>query len=330
MSTRTGMSTPMPAHTTSTHRLVALISPPQALFELAVAVEIFGRQLPSDPSARYTFEICTLRPGPVLTVGGHELTVTKGLGAMGSANTILVPGWRTDTTSTSPAILNALSDAHASGVRIVGVGTAAFLLAEAGLLSNRRATTDTQFTSILADRYPDVIIDDDAQFVDHGDVATSAGPPAGIELCLHLVRTDHGADYAAKVARHMGMPSSRQDGTSQPDRASLPPSSTVFQPMMDWVSNNLDSPLSVPMLASRAQMSLRHFIRRFTADVGQSPGQWLLSLRIAAACELLKRTDLPIDVIARRVGLSTALNLRRNFRRQLGMTPSEYRRDHQN
>jgi AraC family transcriptional activator FtrA len=308
------------------HRVVALVRPPQSTFELACAAEVFGlkrRELPS----RYTFSVCTEHPGPVATLAGYDMFVTDGLAALSQADTVVIPGWLPTEEPPSPAVLQGLRRAHSRGARIVSICSGAFALAHTGLLDGRQATAHWAQAGELADRFPAVRVDPDVLYVDHGDVATSAGAGAGIDLCLHLVRADQGAGYAAHVARHMVMPPHREGGQLQ---YSAPPRPVHIDgslaPLLQWVSGRLDQQLTAEDLAARAGLSTRTLARRFADQLGTSPGQWLLAQRIAAARELLESSDLPLDAVARRVGLSSATNLRRRFLRSLGTTPGAYRR----
>ncbi|WP_281289400.1 GlxA family transcriptional regulator [Nocardia ninae] len=223
--------------------------------------------------------------------------------------------------------MRCLRHAHDRGARLVSICTGAFALAHAGVLDGRRATTHWARADELATRFPAVDVDRDVLYVDHGDVATSAGAGAGIDLCLHLVRTDHGAGYAAQVARRMVMPPHREGGQLQ---YAAPPHPTQIDgslaPLLEWATERLGDPLTVEDLAARATVSPRTLARRFTDQLGIGPGQWLLAQRIAAARELLEISDLPVEAVARHVGLSSATNLRRRFLRALGTTPGAYRR----
>ncbi|MEU6250971.1 helix-turn-helix domain-containing protein [Glycomyces sp. NPDC047010] len=313
-------------HAMELHRVVALVQPPQAEFELASAAEVFGLDRPHLPS-RYSFTVCTERPGIVPTKsGGCALAVTEGLDALEAADTVLVPAWAKKDSEASPAVLAAVRAAHARGVRMVAICTGAFLLAEAGLLDGRRATTHWRYAEELASRYPEVEVDCDALYVDLGDIATSAGTAAGIDLCLHLVRRDHGAGLAGRIARHMVMPPHREGGQRQYAVGAAGEPSESLGTVLEWASERLHEPLAVEDLAERGRVSVRTLARRFDEQLGVSPGRWLLAQRISAAQALLEDTDLPIEAIAARVGLSSALNLRRRFRDRLGTTPAAYRR----
>jgi AraC family transcriptional activator FtrA len=308
------------------HRVVALLNPPQSPFELACASEVFGTVL-QDVPARYSFRICAERPGPLQTTVGYTMLVDAGLTALQEADTVVVPGWQPPGTPVPPTVTEALRAAHRRGARIVAICTGAFVLARAGLLDGRRATTHWRGTAQLAAAFPEVQVDPDVLFVDHGDVATSAGTGAGIDLCLHLVRADHGAAYAAQIARNMVLPPHREG--SQLQYAAQPAPARADEslaPLLEWATSRLDTRLTLGRLAGHAGLSSRTLARRFTEQLGTSPGQWLLGRRLDAARVLLERTDLPVEAIATRVGLASAVNLRRRFRAHLGTTPGAYRR----
>ncbi|MET8699822.1 helix-turn-helix domain-containing protein [Kitasatospora sp. NPDC004723] len=308
------------------HRVAALVHAPQSTFELACAAEVFGIKR-RGLATRYAFGVCAEQPGPVATRAGYDLLVTEGLDALGRADTVVVPGWLPIGEPPSPAVVEALRSAHQRGARVISICSGAFALAHAGLLDGRSATTHWALASDFAARFPAVRLDPDVLYVDHGDVATSAGSGAGIDLCLHLVRVDQGAGYAAQVARNMVMPPHREGGQRQyaapPHPAHIDGS---LAPLLEWATTRLDEPLAVEDLAARAGCSARTLARRFVEQLGTSPGRWLLAQRIAAARELLESSDLPVDTVARRVGLSSATNLRRRFLGTLGTTPGAYRR----
>ncbi|WP_405786623.1 helix-turn-helix domain-containing protein [Streptomyces sp. NBC_00029] len=309
------------------HRVVALLQPPQSSFPLACAAEVFGDHGPEIP-ARYAFGVCTEHPGPVRTRSGYDMLVTAGLDALEGADTVLVPGWQQPAGTEVPgAVVAAVRRAHRRGARIVGICSGAFVLAAAGLLDGRRATTHWAQAAGLAARFPQVRVDPAVLYVDHGDVSTSAGSAAGVDLCLHLVGVDQGAAYAMRIARRMVMPPHREG--CQLQYAELPTSGPVtdsLAPLLEWLGGRLDQPVSVAEMAVRSQVSARTLTRRFTEQLGISPGRWLLDRRIAAARALLEETDLPVETIARRVGLSSAVNLRRRFHEAVRTTPAAYRR----
>ncbi|MBD0741016.1 GlxA family transcriptional regulator [Streptomyces sp. CBMA152] len=311
------------------HRVVALLNSPQSPFELACASEVFATERPELPS-RYAFQVCTERPGPLPTTVGYSMLVEAGLDALEEADTVVVPGWgwQQPGPEVSPAILDSLRAAHRRGARMVAICTGAFVLAQAGLLDGRRATTHWRRTAQLAADFPAVDVASDVLYVDHGDVATSAGSGAGIDLCLHLVRSDHGSAHAAEIARSMVLPPHREGSQLQyavrPTPAKAPDESLA--PLLEWATTQLHTPLTLDRLAAHAKLSSRTLARRFTDQLGTSPGQWLLRQRLDAARVLLEQTDLPVEAIATRVGLASAVNLRRRFRAALGTTPGAYRR----
>ncbi|WP_326594640.1 GlxA family transcriptional regulator [Streptomyces sp. NBC_01803] len=310
----------------SLHRVVALLTPPQSPFELACASEVFGIA-PPDAPPRYSFRVCAERPGLLPTGAGYTMLVEAGLSALREADTVVVPGRQPPDAPVSPDVAEALRGAHRRGARIVAICTGAFVLAQTGLLDGRRATTHWRSAARFAAAFPEVHVDPDVLFVDHGDVATSAGTGAGIDLCLHLVRSEHGAAYAAGIARRMVLPPHREG--SQLQYAAQPAPARADEslaPLLEWATSHLDTRLTLDHLAERAGLSSRTLARRFTEQLGTSPGQWLLAQRLDAARILLEQTDLPVEAVATRVGLASAVNLRRRFRTHLGTTPGAYRR----
>ncbi|MEU7182298.1 MULTISPECIES: GlxA family transcriptional regulator [Streptomyces] len=313
------------------HQVVALVHPPQSTFELALAAEVFGTRRPALP-AHYDFRVCAPDPGPVRTTAGYDMLVTEGPAALDTADTVVIPGWTPDDAPLDPAVHRALQRAHRRGARLVSICSGAFALAQTGLLDGRRATTHWSRAADLASRFPRVEVDADVLYIDHGDLATSAGAAAGVDLCLHLVRGDHGAAHAAQIARHMVMPPHREGGQAQyaappsADRTDGARMAQSLAPLLGWVSERLAEPVTVEDMAARLRISARTLARRFADQLGTSPGQWLLGLRIGAARTLLEETDLPVEAVALRVGLSSATNLRRRFHQALHTTPARYRR----
>ena len=310
------------------HRVVAVVTSPQPPFELACAAEVFGTARPDLP-VHYAFQTCAERPGRIPTQTAFDIVVDSDLSALRGADTIVVPSWPRTVERPSAAVINALRRAHARGARVVGLCSGAFVLAHAGLLDGRRATTHWRWASQLADTFPGIEVDFDVLYVDDCDVATSAGTAAGIDLCLHLVRRDVGAAYAQQIARGMVTPPHRDGGQRQylpPAVAASGDSHRSLGYVLDWALGRLGEPITVADLADLGGMSPRTLARRFRDQVGTSPGQWLLAQRIAAAQALLEQTDLPVESIASRVGLRSATNLRRRFRNALHTTPGAYRR----
>ncbi|MGP3990160.1 GlxA family transcriptional regulator [Streptomyces sp. 3N207] len=305
------------------HRVVALVRPVQSTFELGCAVEVFGTQRAGVPH-HYEFEVCTETPGQVPTSGGYAMYVSQGLSALESADTVIIPGWLPVEVPLSDRVRRALLTAHTRGARLVTICSGVFALARTGLLDGRSATTHWARAEQLRREFPQVRVESDRLYVDHGDVATSGGAGAGIDLCLHLVRQDHGAAHAALIARHMVLPPHREGGQVQ--YAPTQPPGDALDGLLEWAGERLGTPLSVDDLAAHLGVSPRTLARRFADRLGTSPGAWLLSRRVAAARTLLEETDLPVEAIATRVGLTSAVNLRRRFRDQVGTTPGAYRR----
>ncbi|MGW8377430.1 helix-turn-helix domain-containing protein [Streptomyces sp. ODS28] len=317
------------ASTPPPHRVVAVAHPPASSYLLGCAAEVFGPhgELPH----RYAFGLCAVEPGPVATDTGSELLVREGLEALEGAGTVLVPGWFPASAPVPGALVEALRAAHARGARVVTSCSGAFVLADAGLLDGRTATTHWRLAGELARRHPRITVEPDVLYIDHGDVATSAGSGAGVDLFLHLVREDRGAAHAAQVARHMVTPPHREGGQLQYAAPPVGSSATPdpcdsLAPLLEWARQRLGERITVEELAERAAVSPRTLARRFTGQLGVGPGQWLLAQRLDWARELLESTDLPVDAIAARTGLSTATNLRRRFRAALHTTPAAYRR----
>ncbi|MES4908551.1 MULTISPECIES: helix-turn-helix domain-containing protein [unclassified Streptomyces] len=305
------------------HRVVVLVRPVQSTFELGCAVEVFGTTRPGVPQ-HYAFETCTEIPGPVPTTGGYTMSVSQDLSALEAADTVIIPGWLPVEEPLSDRVRRALLRAHARGARLVTICSGVFALARTGLLDGRSATTHWARAEQLRREFPRVRVEPDRLYVDHGDVATSAGAGAGFDLCLHLVQHDHGAAYAALLARHMVLPPHREDGQTR--YAPPQPPGDALGGLLKWADERLGTPLSVDDLAAHVGVSPRTLARRFADQLGTSPGAWLLSRRVAAARTLLEETDVPVEAIAARVGLTSAVNLRRRFRAQMGTTPGAYRR----
>ncbi|ONI78213.1 AraC family transcriptional regulator [Kribbella sp. ALI-6-A] len=300
------------------HRVVALVKAPQSTFELGCAASVFRGD-------DYSFGVCAETPGEVETTNGYAMLVPSGLRALDRADTVVVPGWLPIEEPPSAAVVRALLRAHRRGARLVSICSGSFALAATGLLDGRAATTHWAYSAELQRRFPGVRVDPDVLYIDHGDIATSAGSGTGLDLCLHLVRNDHGAAYAARVARRMVMPPQREGGQVQ-YRVETTPSTDSLAPVLDWATERLAEPITVDDLAARAAMSPRTLTRRFAEQLGTTPGQWILARRIARTRELLETTDLPVDTIATQVGLSSAVNLRRRFHAAVRTTPSAYRR----
>jgi transcriptional regulator GlxA family with amidase domain len=262
--------------------------------------------------------------------GGFQILAEHGPDRIATADTVIVLP-TIDIDQPPPGTYELLRRAHARGARIVSLCTGAFVLAGAGLLDGRQATTHWTECDQLATRFPDVRVEPGVLFVDEGDILTSAGSAASLDLCLHLVRRDHGSEIATQLARQLVVPPQRDGGQAQYIAAPLPAldDSNLFADTVTWMEEHLDQAISVEDLAARSAMSPRSFARRFQAATGTTPYQWLLRQRVRLAQRLLETTDLQIPVVAGRSGFSTAANLRKHFHRTVQTSPQSYRRTFQ-
>ncbi|WP_169948663.1 helix-turn-helix domain-containing protein [Microbispora sp. H11081] len=293
-------------------------------FELALAYEVFGADLSHVADPWYSLVVCG--PGPV-RAGRFRLDPDHGLDRLSRADTVIVPGWADVDVDPPADLVDAVRAAHEAGARVASLCTGAFVLAAAGLLDGRRATTHWAHTRELAARHPRVDVDPDVLYVDNGSVLTSAGKAAAMDLCLHLVRLDHGSSVANTVARRLVVPPHRDGGQAQFVTTPVPaPGNHPLADLFPWVTERLDHPLTVEDMARRARMSSRNLSRHFRSVTGATPLQWLLIQRIRHAQELLETTDDGIEAIAAATGMGTATTLRRHFNRTVGVPPDAYRR----
>jgi transcriptional regulator GlxA family with amidase domain len=307
------------------HRIAVVAVPPLNTFDLAIPGLIFGG-VEVDGRPAYDIRVCTAEPGVLASDTALDVYVRDGLEAVDDADTVMVTGGagRDDVPT---GVLDALRSAAAAGKRVASICTGAFVLAEAGLLEGRRATTYWAKSDTFRRRYPNVLLEPDVLFVDDGPILTSAGLAAGIDLCLHLVRSDHGAAAANTVARLAVVAPVRPGGQAQFIETPLPAETgTSLAATRAWALQHLDQPLTLDDLAGHARHSVRTLTRRFRAETALSPLQWLLHQRINRARELLESTDLPIDLVAARSGMGSADSLRQHLTRRVGLTPSAYRR----
>jgi transcriptional regulator GlxA family with amidase domain len=297
------------------------------IFESSIPLSVFGIDRQDAGVPRYRLLVCGGEEGPLRTTGGLELTAPYGLEAISRAGTVVVPAWRSITSPPPLEALEALRHAHEEGARIVGLCTGAFVLAAAGLLDGRPATTHWMYAPTLAKRYPSVHVDPRELFVDDGDVLTSAGTAAGIDLCLHIVRTDHGTEAAGALARRLVVPPRRSGGQERYLDRSLPEEigSDPLAEVVSWALEHLHEQFDVETLAARAYMSRRTFDRRFRSLTGSAPLQWLITQRVLQAQRLLETSDYSVDEVAGRCGFRSPVALRGHFRRQLGSSPAAYR-----
>jgi transcriptional regulator GlxA family with amidase domain len=304
------------------HRVVVVAVPEVVAFDLSIPAQIFGR---SEARHLYEFTVCAERPGPVDSTTGFAIEAAAGLDALRHADTVVVPGFM-PTDDPGPAVDEALRDAAGRGARIASVCVGAFALAAAGLLDGRRATTHWQHADELAARFPAVRVDPDVLYVDEGQVLTSAGVAAGIDLCLHMVDADHGSAVAGDVARRMVAAMHRTGGQAQFIRRELPAGGSSLTATCDWAIAELGRPITIAEMAEHAHFSPRTLARRFVEETGLTPIRWLTEQRLLEARRLLEATDLPVEDVALRCGLGTAANLRLHLGRETGTTPTAYRR----
>ncbi|HXT17101.1 MAG TPA: transcriptional regulator FtrA [Gemmatimonadaceae bacterium] len=307
------------------HVVAAVVYDRLCTFEFGIAVEFFGLSRPEMPHW-YEFVVCAAERPPLSATGGIKLVPRAGLEVLKRADTIILPGWR-DLNETPPrALLDALVAAHRRGARLASICSGVFVLAATGLLDGRRATAHWRDAHLLRQAFPKIQVDPDVLYVDEGSVLTSAGSAAGIDLCMHLVRRDHGAKVANAVARRLLMAPHREGGQAQfipapvgdEDRPWL---ATLF----DWVQLHLHESLPIDRMARQAHMSARTLTRRFVETAGVSPGEWLIGLRVARAKDLLETSRRSVERIADDCGFGSVATLRHHFRRRVHMNPAAYR-----
>lgn len=310
------------------HTVGVLAYPGMAPFELSCVVEVFGLPRPEFDRPWYALSVCAERPDPMPMVGGFTASTPIGLDVLAGSDTVVVPGVPDVRGSVSPALVAALRTAYDRGARVVSICSGAFALAAAGLLDGRDATTHWRYADLLQQRYPDIHVTPDVLYVDSGRVLTSAGSAAGLDLLLHIVRSDHGAAVANAVARRLVLPPHREGGQAQfievgvRDVADGDGVATA----MAWAMENLSGPVTVAALAARAHMSERTFLRTFAKQTGTSPIRWLIERRVQASLALLEGGDAPIDQVAAAVGFDSPVTFRHHFGRSMRTSPSAYRK----
>lgn len=297
-------------------------------FEFGIAYEVFGLPRPEMGGGWYRYSVCGIEPGPLRAAGGLSVLVDHGLEAMAEADLIVVPGWRAIDAEVPETLIAALRSAHERGARIMSLCSGAAVLAASGLLRNRRATTHWRYVASLAERYPDIAFDASVLYMDEGSILTAAGSAAGIDLCLHVVRSDFGAEAANSVARRLVLPPHREGGQAQFIHAPVPVEreGARLGPLLEWMRQNLDAEQPISVLARKAGMSMRTFQRRFEQTTGASVGAWLLKERLRHARGLLENDETSLEDIAVASGFGTPATMRHHFRKQLGTSPSAYRR----
>ena len=310
------------------HTIAVLALPDTIAFDLSTAVETFGRVLLPTGEPGYRVLVCGVEP--VVSAGPMRIATDHGIDAAAEADTIVVPGRNDVTIATPDAVLRALKSAHGAGTRIASICSGAFSLAEAGLLDGRRATTHWLAADVFRGRFPAVHLDPDVLYVDEGQVLTSAGASAGLDLCLHMVARDYGADVAAHAARVAVAPLHRSGGQAQFILRNTAPAKhiaerTELDDVLGWIEQHAHRDLTLGDIAKQAAVSIRTLNRRFQAETGQTPMQWVTGVRVRHAQQLLESTAHGVEKIGRCVGFSSAANFREQFRRLTGVAPQSYR-----
>jgi AraC family transcriptional activator FtrA len=311
----------------SKHLVVALAYDRLCTFEFGCVVELFALERPELGVDWYDFKVCAVEPGPIRAAGGITVQAPYEPELLALADTIVIPGWRDADEPPPPALLDAIRAAHARGARLCSICSGVFVLAAAGVLDGLRATTHWRYTERLARRHPRVIVQPDDLYVDQGQVITSAGSAAGIDMLLHLVRRDHGARVGNLVAQRLVVAPHREGGQAQfLPRPMAHDEQGRLSRLMDWLRANPAQPHTVKSMAERAAMSARTLQRQFQDATGMGPVEWLTRERIAIAKDLLEAADVPLAQVAERAGFGSEESLRHHFRRLAATSPGAYRR----
>lgn len=312
----------------SGRRVAVLAYEGMSAFETGITTEVFGLRWPDIEVPWYELRICADAPGSVDMLGGATLRTPYGLDDLASADTVIVPSVSDVTIDPTPDVVTALRLAHARGARMVSICSGAFALAAAGLLDGHRATTHWRYAELLRRRYPHVDVDPHPLYVDAGDILTSAGCAAGLDLCLHIVRLDHGGTVANAIARRLVIQPHRDGGQAQYIEAPMAADAddSRITESMQWALEHLAEPITVRTLAGRAHMSTRTYLRHFTRAAGTSPIRWLIAQRVQASLPLLEKTSASIEEITAAVGFEKAVTYRHHFRQAMRTSPSAYRR----
>jgi AraC family transcriptional activator FtrA len=310
-----------------THHVAILAYDRLCTFEFGCAIELFALERPELGVPWYSYAVCAAEPGPLRAAGGLALQVPHGLDAIDAADTIVIPGWRDAGEPPPPPLIDALRRADARGARLCSICSGAFVLAHAGLLDGRRATTHWRYFERLAGAFPSVVIEPEALYVEDGNIVTSAGSAAGLDMLLHLVRSDFGAAVANQVAQRLVIPAHRDGDQVQLVTRPLPQSGAdPIAQTMDWIRENLRAGHTLASMAQQARMGVRTFQRRFRDRTGSSPLDWLVRERVLLAAQLLEtRPALDIETVADLAGLGSAESLRRHFRGHGLPSPARYR-----
>ncbi|MGF6882937.1 transcriptional regulator GlxA family with amidase domain [Nocardia sp. GAS34] len=318
------------SETSRRHSVAVLALEPVVGFDMTIPPTVLGSAEAPDGTPLYDVKICGLNTSSVRSTMGYAIIPEAGPELLTTADTVVVPGTQMPGArrfGTLPPDLSRALRSIRDDARVVSICTGAFVLAAAGLLDGRRATTHWSFADDFRRLYPRVLLDENLLFVEDGNIWTAAGLASGLDLCLQLLRTDHGSEVANRAARYCVVPPWREGGQSQfIDRQVPDDGSDGTAPTRAWMVRHLDHDLDLNSLAAHARMSVRTFTRRFKAETGQAPGGWLLQQRLRHARHLLETTELPIDEVARAAGMGTASSLRHHMRAELGVPPLAYRK----
>jgi AraC family transcriptional activator FtrA len=309
------------------HVVAAVAYDGLSTFEFGIVVELFGLRRPEIDNW-YEFIVCSeTTTRPVAAAGGVQFISRSGLAALSRADTIIIPGWRDVHERPPERLTRTLRREHARGARLVSICSGTFVLAATGLLNGRRATTHWRHVDLLRREYPAIEVDPAVLYVDEGDILTSAGSAAGIDLGLHIIRRDFGARVVNAVARRLVMAPHREGGQAQfiPHPVGDDAAEPWLSDLMQWTERHLHEPLTAQRLAAVARMTLRTFFRRFSAMTGGTPADWLTGLRVARARDLLETSAKPIERIAWECGFGSAATMRHHFHRRVKVSPASYR-----
>lgn len=310
------------------HLVVALAYDGLCTFEFGCAVELFALKRPELGVAWYDFAVCAAERGAIRAAGGIEIRVAHPLALLDKADTIVIPGWRGADELPSPTLVRKIRAAYQRGARLCTICSGVFVLAAAGVLGGKTVTTHWRYAEKLNERYPDVTVQPNALYVDAGQILTSAGSAAGLDMLIHLVRRDYGANVANMVAQRLVIPPHREGGQAQYLPRPLPSDErNRLSKLLDWTRTRLAYQHSLQSLAKRAAMSPRTLQRQFKETVGYAPYEWLVRERVALAKDLLQTSNSALPRVAEAVGFKSQETFRRHFRRVTGINPTTYRRN---
>ena len=307
------------------HRVAILAYDGLCTFEFGIAVEVFALPRPELKIPWYDCRVCASDKSPLKSLGGLTVKAPYGPRTIDWADTIIIPGWSGVDDNVPQQLCDRIAKAHKKGARLVSICSGVFVLAAAGVLADRKATTHWRYAERLRKAYPAITVEHDALYVDDGQVFTSAGSAAGLDLCLHIVRQDYGSKIANSVARRLVLPTHREGGQTQFIPAPISNSDTGLATLLDWLRTNIQHQHTVTSMADQAGLSHRTFVRRFRDATGTSPHAWLTAERIRRARELLESTSLSPLQIVEQTGFATPETFRHHFRRAIGVAPTVYR-----